>query len=595
MPKKRKLIWTLYPWLLMLFVSAIAAIIWLSNKSLDDINRILTERYLKHQAYLIGLAVLEDQETTNPEDKAEQLCLALAKKIDVTVVILSPLGNVWGHTAGVPSEFPNQVLSPEIQNANAGKPSTMIGHDYETQRDYIEYTYPVLEDKQLILIVQLKQYLVYEPTFLRDRMIRIFAATVVIFLFLQFVVITFTRKIKQPIQKIITFNKSIRTTDSWKWIPDSEIVEMSELVGSIRHVWEDLEEQIKLANMQYSEAELILGSMVEAVMVFDDQEKLIRFNQAAQKLFHFKDNNPIDRNVVELIRNTHLHRFVRQTLSMQRVREAQIVFYGEDNEEIFTHAYGCQLQNDDKQVFGALIVLHDITRLYRLENIRRDFVANVSHELKTPVTTIKGFLETLLDGAMTDPKSAEHFLSIALERTNQLNAVIEDLLKLSRLEEGTRSGTITIDETNLREVVEKAVTLCRPQADDKQIRIVADCSADIRASVNRSLMTQALMNLIDNAIKYSNKETEVRILCSQEEKKVVIDVIDEGIGIGSEHIDRIFERFYRVDKSRSREMGGTGLGLAIVKHVVQAHGGTISVKSIPGKGSRFTIQLFLLS
>ncbi len=232
-----------------------------------------------------------------------------------------------------------------------------------------------------------------------------------------------------------------------------------------------------------------------------------------------------------------------------------------------------------------------MTRLQRLENIRRDFVANVSHELKTPITAIKGSVETLLGGAVEDEENAQRFLEIIARQSDRLNAIIEDLLALSRIEQGEEQEGLVRTKTQLRSVFLNTLQACQLKAQEKQVVLEMDCPDDIEIMINAPLLEQALVNLIDNAIKYSSQNDRVLFTAEQTDASVVIKVRDWGSGISQEHLPRLFERFYRVDKARSRKLGGTGLGLAIVKHIVQSHNGHIAVESSLGQGSTFTIQL----
>jgi len=232
-----------------------------------------------------------------------------------------------------------------------------------------------------------------------------------------------------------------------------------------------------------------------------------------------------------------------------------------------------------------------VAKLKQLENIRKDFVANVSHELKTPITSIKGFIETLQEGAIENKEEALHFLDIILRHTNRLNAIIEDLLMLSRLEQIPNNNEIILEKTLLNPVLKTAIQVCEMQAQNKSIKINFECSPYIYAWIDELLFEQAIVNLIDNAIKYSSENKEITIFSEVTDKDVLIRIIDQGSGISSEHISRIFERFYRVDKARSRKAGGTGLGLSIVKHIINTHKGIIEVESELNKGSVFTIHL----
>jgi two-component system phosphate regulon sensor histidine kinase PhoR len=295
------------------------------------------------------------------------------------------------------------------------------------------------------------------------------------------------------------------------------------------------------------------------------------------------------RTIQEVVRNTVLHQFVKDALSSEEPVERDIVVYSEG--EQILNGHGTALKDADGKRVGALIVLNDITRLWRLENIRRDFVANVSHEIRTPITTIKGFVETLRDGAVQNPEDLERFLAIIEKHVDRLEAIIEDLLRLSRIERNIEGEQVTLEKRRLRDVLLTAIQVCELKSVPKRIVVELSCNEELVAQINPELIEQAVVNLLDNAIKYSDEGSIVQVKAAHRDSEIVISVHDHGSGIEKEHLPRLFERFYRVDKARSREMGGTGLGLAIVKHIAQAHGGHVLVESISGKGSTFTIHL----
>jgi two-component system phosphate regulon sensor histidine kinase PhoR len=240
----------------------------------------------------------------------------------------------------------------------------------------------------------------------------------------------------------------------------------------------------------------------------------------------------------------------------------------------------------------ARSINHMAEQIEKLSTIRQDFVANVSHELRTPVTSIKGFTETLLDGAKDSPADCERFLGIIMRQANQLESIIHDLLELSRMEQNSVQN-LEKKPTNLEAILNSAMTLCQNRAEAKGFALCVTCERGLTANIHAGLVEQALLNLIDNAIKYGatpeKPVIDVSACCVRD--GIELTVRDYGNGIDASHLDRLFERFYRVDKGRSREMGGTGLGLAIVKHIALIHGGTVRVKSEPGRGSVFTMIL----
>jgi two-component system phosphate regulon sensor histidine kinase PhoR len=237
------------------------------------------------------------------------------------------------------------------------------------------------------------------------------------------------------------------------------------------------------------------------------------------------------------------------------------------------------------------MVLNEVTRPYRLERVQRDFVANVSHEMQTPITSIYGYAETLLDKDSRTEEMTEKAAQAIARQAGRLAGLVDDLLELSRIEKQAEAKEISLAPGSVREVLQAAVETCRTRAAERGAGIELFCPQDAEADINAELLERAVVNLLDNATKYSEADKTVTLQCEAAEREILIRVRDQGWGIAGEHLPRLFERFYRVDKARSRELGGTGLGLAIVKHIVLAHGGTVSVESTIGKGSVFTIRL----
>lgn len=233
-----------------------------------------------------------------------------------------------------------------------------------------------------------------------------------------------------------------------------------------------------------------------------------------------------------------------------------------------------------------VVVLHDITNLQKLENLRREFVANVSHELKTPITSIKGFAETLIEGAKNDEQSLDMFLNIILKESNRIESLVTDLLDLSHIEQ---QKELEINYMNLSELAISIIDNLQTQAQNKRIKIQSEIEKDVIIEAHENKIAQVITNLLSNAINYSSEDNKVIVRVYRNDNKVYLEIQDYGIGISETDQKRIFERFYRVDKARSRDSGGTGLGLSIIKHIVEAHNGRIDVKSEPGKGSIFKV------
>ena len=350
-----------------------------------------------------------------------------------------------------------------------------------------------------------------------------------------------------------------------------------------------LQGRVQALSQLSGEQDAILRSMNEGVVTVDSEGNIRRVNDAARTLLGISKAYVEGRAISEIIRHEEIRRFMQEASSSMVPTNGTVVLT--QDPETILDVYGSPLFQDDGSSSGTLIVFRDMTRVHKLENVRRDFVANVSHELRTPITSIKGFTETLLEGAMHEPESLKRFLGIIAKHAERLHAIFNDLLTLSRLEAGTSEEGIEVAYHKLAEVIREAADTCSAHASTKSISIESSVEDDIRVAVNASLMQQAFVNLIDNAIKYSDTGARIAISAERHGEYVRCMVADNGPGIEASHLPRLFERFYRVDQGRSRQMGGTGLGLAIVKHIAQVHGGRVDVQSVLGQGSKFSIYL----
>ncbi|MCC7495493.1 MAG: PAS domain-containing protein, partial [Fimbriimonadaceae bacterium] len=393
------------------------------------------------------------------------------------------------------------------------------------------------------------------------------------------------RQVARPLEEMRVVARQYAAGDLSQRLQDSETYEVAGLAAALNDMAAELDDRMRTVLRQRNELEAVLASMVEGVLAVDHDERIIRLNRAASLLFEVAVEPAAGRTVQEVIRHAELQRLLRRTIQTRETVEGQIELHGDP--ERLVRVVGMPLRDHREQTVGALLVLEDLTRLRRLESVRRDFVANVSHELRTPITSIKGFVETLLEGEH-DPAATRHFLGIVQRQSDRLHQIIEDLLMLSKVEEGEQA-TITREPTDLRQVLQAAVQACGLAASEKAITVHCEC-APLRWSVNAALLEEAVVNLLDNALKYSDRNSTVTVRATAN-GALDIAVIDHGAGIAPEHLSRLFERFYRVDKARSRNLGGTGLGLAIVKHIARAHGGQVGVRSALGEGSTFTITL----
>ena len=401
-------------------------------------------------------------------------------------------------------------------------------------------------------------------------------------------------RLARPVADLSLAAARLADGDTSAPIPAAESAELSELADAITSLREQLVERGLTIGRQGTQQEAVLGSMIEGVLAIDARQRVVGINRAAAELLAVDSDRAIRRPLQEVVRNPDLRRFALRAIDCREPVEDDLLLRGARDRTI--RLRGTALR-DLSGEGGAVIVLNDVTAMQRLENVRRDFVANVSHELKTPIASIKGFVETLLDGAGDDPADQRRFLSIIARQADRLASIIEDLLSLSRIEQSEGTGNLPRESALIADLLSAVTVDCLPRAGDRSIQLDVSCDPHIEAEINAPLLEQALINLVDNAIKYSDSGRTVWITVGVETEAtgrgpaVVITVRDEGCGIEAEHLPRLFERFYRVDKARSRKVGGTGLGLSIVKHIVQAHGGTVAVESEPGVGSTFTIRL----
>jgi two-component system, OmpR family, phosphate regulon sensor histidine kinase PhoR len=367
-------------------------------------------------------------------------------------------------------------------------------------------------------------------------------------------------------------------------VPQDEIGDLSR---ALTNMSEEIRDKIDTITQERVKLDAVLSGMSEGVMAIDEKGAITLMNPAMRKLFLI-EVTPEGKKAVELVRNRIVVDILDRLLKDHERIASGEMFFGLSEEKVFM-VNGVLLQKNN-QTSGAVLVFHDITELRRLEKVRQDFVANVSHELRTPIASIKGYAETLLDGALEDPANRQGFIKTIHENSDRLAHLIDDLLDLSRIESGKMK--MTFAPVELKAVVQRSLNILEKQIADKRLAVTIDVPDSFpKVLADEARLSQVLLNLLDNAVKYTPDGGAVRVVAFAKEKFVQVDVADNGLGISDNDLPRIFERFYRVDKARSRELGGTGLGLSIVKHIVQAHNGEVSVRSELGRGSTFSFTI----
>jgi len=349
---------------------------------------------------------------------------------------------------------------------------------------------------------------------------------------------------------------------------------------------------------QNEEQQAIFESMSNGLLAIDSDHRLLRVNRAAASILGVDAEKARGRLVQEITRQPGLNRFVREAMTREEPTEGEFEVYREGSSQLVVQARSEPLRDAGDRPAGLLVLLSDITKLRRLESLRADFAANVSHELRTPITNIKGYVDTLLEVGVEDREQTSRFLEIIRRNTRRLGSIIEDLLALSRLEQAGDRETLEPEDAPILPIVESVKANLESAAEAKSISLQILVPPTLEAHVLPSLVEQALANLVANAITYSPPSTVVTIAAAERPKRgedadamIEISVQDRGPGIPAHHLSRVFERFYRIDRARSREQGGTGLGLAIVKHIALAHGGRVEVDSRVGAGSTFRLIL----
>ncbi len=371
---------------------------------------------------------------------------------------------------------------------------------------------------------------------------------------------------------------------------EDHIDETGMLSSSINILARNLQELMKLKESQQDRLTTLIENMGSGLILIDSRGYINLINKPYKEIFNVESAEYLYKLYYEVIEHEEISHMVEEIFMTEQKVRKQVVLPMEIERRHF-EVYGVPIIGTNNVWKGILLVFHDITELKKLEQIRKDFVANVSHELKTPITSIKGFSETLLDGAMNDKAALEAFLEIILKESDRLQLLIQELLDLSKIEQ--QGFRLTIGKVDLIKEADEVIEILKGKAAQKDILLKLGQSGDsavIEGDADR--LKQVLINLVSNAITYTPNGGRVEITLSGQEDSVSVVVKDSGIGIEKSEITRIFERFYRVDRARSRNSGGTGLGLAIVKHIVEAHKGHIEVDSQIGKGTTFTIKLF---
>jgi two-component system phosphate regulon sensor histidine kinase PhoR len=539
------------------------------SRLLDEIGR-----RLDTDSELLKLLI-----AANPEPQSLQAALQTnAKRLEVRFTVIEADGRVLADSDSDPSGMDNHNKRPEVVQARAQGVGTNRRYSETLRTDMMYHAVLVNQPPGRVIRVALPLTTVEQQVGqLYWTMFLAFVGIAVVAAIVTFLV---AREITQPLREIRLLADWVAAGDFTRKAPTRAPDEIGHVAAALNRMAEELSARLEKLRSERAKLEVMISSMEEGVIPIDAEGRIEGANAAARSLFELRDT-PQGLRLWEVVRLPGL-----EDAAIKALRERTPV---RDSFEVGSRVLSVRLSPvADGQ--GVVLVAHDITEDRRYDTLRREFVANVSHELRTPLSVVQGYAETLLEGAWKDEKSAMDFLGIIDKNVRRLSSIVTDLLDLSKLESGGQ--TLDPRPVDVRMFVERVGEAFRPVAERKRQQLQVDAAPNAGSvEADGALMERALSNLVDNALKYTPEGGRVRVWGGTDNGQTILSVEDNGMGIPEADLPRIFERFYRVDKSRSRDLGGTGLGLSIVKHIIQLHGGTISVKSTVGIGSTFTIRL----
>jgi len=585
--RPKKLLWRIY---LSFFASAMfafAVITWYSIFSLRQFHQEQVGNDLLVRAGLIAKEIAEYPADAGAE-RIDRFCKDLGRLAQTRITIVALDGRVLGDSEENPALMENHKDRPEIASALKGANGASVRFSATLRRTMMYLAVPINRKGDIVAVVRTSLSLSVIDWALHTVYKHLLLGGVIIAVLFAAVALLILRQIARPLENMRQVAERLAQGELEARVPESDYEETKALARALNQMATQLSERMRIITEQRNEQEAVFNSMVEGVLAVDKDELILHLNPAAVRLLEVKSEDARGHSMQEIIRNPDLQKFITSTLAQSGVLDGEIVIFG--NEDHFLQLHGTVLTDASGMNIGALVVFNDVTRLKQLETVRRDFVANVSHELKTPVTALKGCVETLADFSLITAQERNKFMTMMARHVDRLEAIINDLLSLSKIEFDAERGRIQLEPSPVADVLRRAANTFTEQAARRKIILTIDCPEDLTAALNAALLEQAVGNLVDNAVKYSAEGTRVVVGAKLSGNDLEISVSDQGPGIEKKHLDRIFERFYRVDQARSRAMGGTGLGLAIVKHIALAHRGFVGVTSAVGQGSTFTIR-----
>lgn len=558
------------------------------GKLLENTYLDLLENRLSKEATIISDEIIFNHLLENREQLQNQI-LQFSRGISARITVIDKEGKVLADSESDPHTLPNHLYRPEVQGALKTGMGQIKRYSITVKHDMLYIAIPMLQNGDVTGVIRLA----VPETIVSDTVKKIwFSLTIgllVTFFVFGIIIGNVSHMITRPIEEIIKVTRQVTGKKYNKRIKINPKGELGQLAQAINFMIESLDQQMRTLKENKQRLQGIINNMFSGILLVSDTRRIVLANEASTRLFGYSLENLIGCSYQEIGMNTGLNPLIERCFECgEKVRDEIHLYYPEEK---IIDVNLASYKNDAGEIKGVIVLLHDITSIRRLEKLRSEFVTNVSHELKTPITSIKGFTETLLDGALEDQEISRHFLTIINEESDRLYRLISDILDLSRIEQ--KKMPLKIEEINIIQLIKETASILGEEAREKGIALILPPEDNpIIFEGDSDRCRQILLNLVSNGIHYTYENGEVVIKVRETpEKEIELQISDTGIGIAPEHLPRIFERFYRVDKARSRESGGTGLGLAIVKHLVESHHGHITVESQEGKGTTFTVVL----
>lgn len=504
-------------------------------------------------------------------------------------------GKVLGDSDQSPEQMDNHLNRPEIASAAANGVGYVTRYSDTLKENMLYAAIPVKnEAKETTGFLRISMSLEQVGKSIRSLWYFLISGLIILFLIAGIVSYRIAKGITHPIEKMTKVAQQITNMNYQSRVPAYSNDEVGQLGQAINRMSESLQQQ--MARIQENERRLqgVMENMMSGIMMIDREERIMLLNPAAEYILGFSSQELLGKKYNEAKQQYEFTKLIQECIETQDPIRDEMVFYYPAERILDIHL--SPIAHEDEEWSGVLIVIHDITAVRRLERMRSEFVANVSHELKTPIAAVKGFAETLLAGALNDKETAVSFLQIIFDESERLNRLIGDILELSKIE--SKRIPMNFSPIYLPEFLERSLSVLRKEAEKKHIELSMLVDDDIYIEADEDRLRQIIINLLSNGIAYTHDGGKVKVRVEPldmnadgDYERLRLIVSDTGMGIPKKDLPRIFERFYRVDKARSRSSGGTGLGLSIVKHLVELHKGTIRVDSEVGVGTRFTIEL----